>query len=193
MRGYFGIGVENVSKAMNAGAVMRTAHAFGANFSFFVGGPLSKDEIRLSDTSNTENSLPTYYFNGVKDLSLPKGCKLVGIELLDDAEYLPSFKHPRLAAYILGSERYGLSKEILEKCGLAPLGQLPYCNSRGTLSIVSWMCSLQIPHPTDFNVGGMLRPTNIFEKSNSPTTLKSGVAGECADPCHASRNLKNYL
>ena len=38
MRGYFGIGVENVSKAMNAGAVMRTAHAFGANFSFFVGG-----------------------------------------------------------------------------------------------------------------------------------------------------------
>ena len=37
MRGYFGIGVENVSKAMNAGAVMRTAHAFGANFSFFVG------------------------------------------------------------------------------------------------------------------------------------------------------------
>ena len=116
MRGYFGIGVENVSKAMNAGAVMRTAHAFGANFSFFVGGPLNKDEIRMSDTSNTENRLPTYYFNGVKDLRLPKGCKLVGIELLDDAEYLPSFKHPRLAAYILGSERYGLSKEILKKC-----------------------------------------------------------------------------
>ena len=77
---------------------------------------LNKNEIRLSDTSNTENSLPTYYFNGVRDLNLPKGCKLVGIELLDDAEYLPSFKHPRLAAYILGSERYGLSKEILEKC-----------------------------------------------------------------------------
>ena len=36
VKGYFGIGVENVSKAMNAGAVMRTAHAFGANFSFFV-------------------------------------------------------------------------------------------------------------------------------------------------------------
>ena len=111
MRGYFGIGVENVSKAMNAGAVMRTAHAFGANFSFFVGSPLNKNEIRLSDTSNTENSLPTYYFNSVEDLSLPKGCKLVGIELLDNAEYLPSFKHPRLAAYILGSERYGLVAE----------------------------------------------------------------------------------
>ena len=116
MKGYFGIGVENVSKAMNAGAVMRTAHAFGANFSFFVGGPLNKHEIRLSDTSNTENSLPTYHFDSVGNLNLPKGCQLVGVELLDDAEYLPSFRHPRLAAYILGSERYGLSKNILKKC-----------------------------------------------------------------------------
>jgi tRNA G18 (ribose-2'-O)-methylase SpoU len=41
---------------------------------------------------------------------------LVGIELLENAEYLPSFRHPRLAAYVLGSERYGLSKNILQKC-----------------------------------------------------------------------------
>ena len=116
VKGYFGIGVENVSKAMNAGAVMRTAHAFGANFSFFVGGPLDKKEIRLSDTSKTENSLPTYFYDKPADIQLPKGCKLVGIELLDDAEYLPSFRHPRLAAYILGSERLGLSENIISKC-----------------------------------------------------------------------------
>ena len=116
VKGYFGIGVENVSKAMNAGAVMRTAHAFGANFSFFVGGPLDKKEIRLSDTSKTENSLPTYFYDKPADIQLPKGCKLVGIELLDDADYLPSFRHPRLAAYILGSERLGLSKNIISKC-----------------------------------------------------------------------------
>jgi tRNA G18 (ribose-2'-O)-methylase SpoU len=116
VKGYFGIGVENVSKAMNAGAVMRTAHAFGANFSFFVGGPLDKKEIRLSDTSKTENSLPTYFYDKPADIQLPKGCKLVGIELLDDADYLPSFRHPRLAAYILGSERLGLSENIISKC-----------------------------------------------------------------------------
>ena len=116
VKGYFGIGVENVSKAMNAGAVMRTAHAFGANFSFFVGGPLDKKEIRLSDTSKTENSLPTYFYDKPADIQLPKGCKLVGIELLNDAEYLPSFRHPRLAAYILGSERLGLSENIISKC-----------------------------------------------------------------------------
>ena len=116
MRGYFGIGVESVSKAMNAGAVMRTGHAFGADFSFFIGGPLSKQEIKLSDTSKTANSLPTYYFEKPDDLILPKGCKLVGIEITKKAEELPSFRHPRLAAYVLGSERNGLSEEMLNAC-----------------------------------------------------------------------------
>ena len=116
MKGYFGIGVERISKAMNAGAVMRTGHAFGADFSFFIGGPLSKNEISLSDTSNTENNLPTYFFEKPSDLLLPRACKLVGIEITEEAELLPSFKHPRMAAYILGSERLGLSQETLKLC-----------------------------------------------------------------------------
>lgn len=60
--------------------------------------------------------MPTYFYDKPADIHLPKGCKLVGIELLDTAEYLPSFRHPRLAAYILGSERLGLSKNIVSKC-----------------------------------------------------------------------------
>ena len=36
MRGYFGIGVERVSKPMNVGNLFRTAHAFGASFVFTV-------------------------------------------------------------------------------------------------------------------------------------------------------------
>ena len=36
MRGYFGIGVENLSKQMNAGSLFRTAHAFGASFVFTI-------------------------------------------------------------------------------------------------------------------------------------------------------------
>ena len=31
MRGYFGIGVEGISKPMNLGSLFRTAHAFGAS------------------------------------------------------------------------------------------------------------------------------------------------------------------
>ena len=36
MKGYFGIGVEGVSKAMNVGTLFHTAHAFGASFVFTV-------------------------------------------------------------------------------------------------------------------------------------------------------------
>ena len=34
MKGYFGIGVEGISKATNVGTLLRTAHAFGAAFVF---------------------------------------------------------------------------------------------------------------------------------------------------------------
>ena len=36
MRGYFGIGVDRISKTMNVGNLFRSAHAFGAGFVFTV-------------------------------------------------------------------------------------------------------------------------------------------------------------
>jgi hypothetical protein len=47
---------------------------------------------------------------------LPKGCSLIGIELTDSAIELPSFHHPRCAAYILGPERGILSEPMLDRC-----------------------------------------------------------------------------
>jgi len=116
MRGYAALGVEEVSKARNAGAVIRTAHAFDAAFAFLVGGDMGKREISQSDTSNAMDQIPFYRFDGPCDLALPSGCQLVGIEITDNANDLPSFRHPRMAAYILGSERAGLSPEMLDLC-----------------------------------------------------------------------------
>ena len=36
-RGYFAIGAERSSKALNLGNLMRSAHAFGASFTFTIG------------------------------------------------------------------------------------------------------------------------------------------------------------
>ena len=44
MRGYFGIGVEGVSKAMNAGNLYRSANAFGASFVFTVAAVYAADD-----------------------------------------------------------------------------------------------------------------------------------------------------
>jgi tRNA G18 (ribose-2'-O)-methylase SpoU len=115
-RGYSALGVEGVSKPRNAGALIRTAHAFGASFAFTVGEKLSRREIAHADTSKAIEQMPLYMFNSPRELALPEGCQLVGVELVDDAAVLPSFRHPRSAAYILGSERLGLSGEMLGLC-----------------------------------------------------------------------------
>ena len=117
MRGYFGIGIEGVSKAMNAGGLFRTAHAFGASFVFLVGAAFSRREAAKSDTSDAPGNIPLYEFADADSLRLPRDCTLVGIEFLESATALPSFRHPRNAAYILGHERGSLSPEILELCG----------------------------------------------------------------------------
>jgi tRNA(Leu) C34 or U34 (ribose-2'-O)-methylase TrmL len=116
MRGYFGIGVEGLSKPMNAGTLFRSAHAFGASFVFTIGGVWQEREANLSDTSDSAGQVPHYHFSGLGEMQLPHRCALVGIELLDEAVELPSFRHPRCAAYVLGPERGSLSPELTALC-----------------------------------------------------------------------------
>lgn len=115
MRGYFGIGAERISKAMNLGTLMRTAHAFGASFAFVVDATAAVRDAK-SDTSRAAGGMPVYDFASVAALALPQGCRLVGVELTDDAHDLPSFRHPTRAAYVLGPERGSLSFEMQARC-----------------------------------------------------------------------------
>ncbi|MEM0986216.1 MAG: RNA methyltransferase [Pseudomonadota bacterium] len=116
MRGYFAIGAEGISKPMNLGALMRTAHAFGASFVFSVNAADKVRKVYNADTSKTFQHVPYYQWDGLDDMHFPKGCQLVGIELTDDAIELPSFRHPLNAAYVLGRERGDLSGEMLDRC-----------------------------------------------------------------------------
>ena len=114
-RGYFAIGAERMSKALNLGNLMRSAHGFGASFTFTIGATYQALEAR-ADTSKGQWHLPHYNWGTLADIALPQGCKLVGVELIDDAIDLPSFRHPLRAAYVLGPEQGSLSKELLGRC-----------------------------------------------------------------------------
>jgi tRNA G18 (ribose-2'-O)-methylase SpoU len=116
MRGYFGIGVEGISKASNLGAITRTAHAFDASFTFTVSEAIDIREVESVDTSSSMKSVPFYRFPSVEEMLLPKGCSLIGIEITNAAIELPSFHHPRCAAYVLGPERGILSDQLLDSC-----------------------------------------------------------------------------
>ena len=115
-RGYVGIGAEGVSKSANVGALLRTAHAFDASFCFLVGTGFDARAGRSADTADTPAHVPLWRFDSAADIRLPERCVLVGVELLDDAAELPSFRHPLNAAYVLGPERSGLSPAVLAQC-----------------------------------------------------------------------------
>ena len=115
-RGYFGIGVEGVSKSANVGALLRTAHAFNAAFCFIVGAGFDARAGRLADTAGSPAQVPLWRFPDIGSLCLPQHCVLVGVELIDGATDLPSFRHPLSAAYVLGPERSGLSPAMQQRC-----------------------------------------------------------------------------
>ncbi len=115
MRGYFAIGVERSSKQLNLGNLMRSSHAFGASFFFTIGATYKAIE-GMSDTSKSLSHMPFYNWQSIEEVQFPVGCRLVGVELVDEAIALPSFRHPLNAAYILGPERGNLSDEVIERC-----------------------------------------------------------------------------
>ncbi|NVK20067.1 MAG: RNA methyltransferase [Methylocystaceae bacterium] len=132
MRGYFGIGIQGVSKAYNAGSLFRTAHAFGASFVYTVDAKYSRYKLNKTDTSKSMDHTPFYSFPSLDDMMLPQGCQLVGVELTEDAIELPSFRHPTKAAYLLGPERSSLTPEILERCDHIIKIPMKFCINVGT-------------------------------------------------------------
>jgi tRNA G18 (ribose-2'-O)-methylase SpoU len=116
VRGYFAVGVDGVSKAMNLGNLMRIAHAFDASFFFTINAAVKLSDARYSDTSRSQGSLPFYPYAAADDFRLPTGCRLVGVEISEDAVELPRFRHPSRAAYVFGGERFSISQKVLSRC-----------------------------------------------------------------------------
>lgn len=125
-RGYFAIGAERMSKSLNLGNLMRSAHAFGASFTFTIGATYSALEA-IADTSRGSQHLPHYDWKGLDDMALPRGCQLVGVELIDEAIDLPRFLHPSQAAYVLGPEKGSLSPELVAKCDVVVKIPMRFC------------------------------------------------------------------
>lgn len=115
MRGYFAVGVDGISKAMNLGNLLRIAHAFDSRFFFTINDQVKMADMQ-SDTSQADGQMPLYRFETSEEFRLPQGCRLVGIEITEDAIELPRFRHPSRAAYVFGAERMSLSPAILNRC-----------------------------------------------------------------------------
>lgn len=111
---FFGIGIQNGKTPENLGVLWRSAQNLGASFIFTIGNRYAKQS---SDTHNAVKAMPYYHYDTFDDFfkHLPKGVRIVGVELDDRAEMLETFHHPRRCVYLLGAEDNGLSKEAIEK------------------------------------------------------------------------------
>ncbi len=115
MRGFFGVGCYGISKAANVGAIFRTAHAFGGSFVCTINAAYEQKHTKLTDTSAAISSMPFYAFPSIEKMLLPEQCKIVAVELTDDAVDLPSFHHPSKCMYLFGPERGNVPDALLEQ------------------------------------------------------------------------------
>lgn len=136
MRGYFGVGAEGISKPVNLGTLLRTAHAFGASFAFLVDAHHTA-RAAGSDTSKAEGHLPLYDHANPAELRLPRGCRLVGVELAEESIPLPSFRHPLNAAYVFGPERGSLSPAMLARCAFVVRIPARFCVNLGVATAIT--------------------------------------------------------
>ncbi len=114
MRGYCGIGVLNLKRAINYGTLFRSAYDFGVDFIFLIG---KRFEKQSSDTNRTERHLPLFEYLTFDDFysHMPYDCQLVSVEICAKAKLIRIFSHPERAIYLLGQEDGSLPQEVIDK------------------------------------------------------------------------------
>lgn len=117
-RGFFEIGIMQGKNSVNLGTLWRSANIMGAAGIFTIGARYPKKH--QTDTMNTPKHVPLREFPNPSafEKSIPRGTKVIAIELDGGAESLVSFKHPERAIYLLGSEDKGLPKDVINKCDM---------------------------------------------------------------------------
>ncbi len=112
-RGFFVIGIQNTKNVINVGTLWRSAQAMGVAYIFTIGRRYKR---QASDTTKVWKHIPLLHFDTFGEFyeHLPHDCRLVGVEIEPGAKPLPGFKHPERAAYLLGAEDHGLTREALE-------------------------------------------------------------------------------
>lgn len=132
-RGFFALALFHPKKAKNLGVILRTAHAYGAQFVAIIG---ERYQRVASDTTHAGRSVPIFHVPDWAGLSalVPSDTKLVGVEQHLLARPLPSFRHPEWCIYVLGAEDYGLPAEL---CGeLDALVEVP--------TLMSWSINVAV-------------------------------------------------
>lgn len=133
-RGFSSIGLVRPKDIHNVGGVMRAAHVYGASLVVIEGDrtPVSSSQ----DTTKAYRHVPTLRIADMFD-GIPYDAVPVAVDLVEDAEPLPSFCHPERAFYVFGPEDSTLGKRHLSRCVRRVMIPTKFCmNLAATVNVV---------------------------------------------------------
>lgn len=134
MRGFAAIGLVRPKIAVNVGSVLRAAYCYDAALVCIQG---DRTDIRAcTDTFKAYRHIPVQRGEDLHDL-IPFDTVPVAVDLVADAEPLPSFQHPQRAFYVFGPEDGTLGKNILQWCARRVVVPTRQCmNLAATVNVV---------------------------------------------------------
>ena len=110
----FGIGLHRPKNPINVGAAVRSADCYGASMVAYSGRRVRRQDL-VADARKAHLSLPLLNCADLHDL-IPYGHVPVAVDLLPNAQALPSYNHPPQAFYVFGPEDGTLPAEIVRWC-----------------------------------------------------------------------------
>lgn len=114
-RGFCQIGLVNPKTPANVGSAMRACGVYGAVGLFYTGRRYKKAKELITDTQKFHRHIPLTRVESLADI-IPYGCIPVAVDIIEGAEPLPDYKHPKNAIYIFGPEDGTLGKSITSFC-----------------------------------------------------------------------------
>ncbi|MBD3235597.1 MAG: hypothetical protein GF330_02705 [Candidatus Eisenbacteria bacterium] len=133
------VAIENLSKEMNLGNLIRTANAFLCGEIVLIGSE-AFDATGSGQIHRFERMRHFPDGDAFEAYARQAGYTIIAVEIGGRAELLPRFRHPQKPLFVLGSELYGLSDELTARADrqvmIPQYGLIPCLNVNVSCSIV---------------------------------------------------------
>ncbi|MCA9334908.1 TrmH family RNA methyltransferase [Candidatus Saccharibacteria bacterium] len=115
------IAIENIERDFNAGTIVRNANAFNVEAVHIIG----KKQWNKRGAMATDLYMHVYYHKTIDEFMMAaRGRRVIGFDNIQGSVPLHSYPLPDDAVLVFGSERNGLSDEMIKRCeGLVAIEQ----------------------------------------------------------------------
>jgi tRNA(Leu) C34 or U34 (ribose-2'-O)-methylase TrmL len=112
MRGFSAIGLYQPKTPENVGSALRAAKCYGSSMLAVMGKRFKRAS---TDTFKQYRHMPVLEVEDLKAV-IPFGAVPVAVELIEGAQSLAHYEHPKQAFYIFGPEDGSIPEHVLEWC-----------------------------------------------------------------------------